>query len=58
MAFKENMGGVKPTDVGTSAKVHMGDMGGNRPNQSKMAIETSAPKNPHTLGRDPGGSLR
>lgn len=57
MAFKDSKGGVKPSDVGTSAKVHMGKMTGTRPNESSMGIETSAPSDPHGLGRKPPGAL-
>jgi hypothetical protein len=32
--------------------------GGSRPTKSKVNIETSAPAEPHTLGRAPGGWLK
>lgn len=57
MAFKDSKGGVKPMDVGTSAQTHMPVGSGSRPNMSKMAIETSAPSDPHGLGRKPAGAL-
>jgi len=31
---------------------------GSRPTKSKIAIETSAPEDPHTQGRDVPGSLK
>lgn len=31
---------------------------GSRPTTSSVKIPTSAPENPHTLGRDPGNSLK
>lgn len=56
--LKDNKGGVKPMDVGTSAKTFVNVGSGSRPGTSKIGIETSAPNNPHTLGRDPGGALK
>lgn len=56
--LKDNKGGVKPMDVGTSAKVHIPAGSGSRPTTSKVGIETSAPDNPHTLGRAPADFLK
>lgn len=57
--FKNNKGGVKPTMVGDSAKVHIPAGSGSRPVTSKMAIETSAPRDPHKLdSRAPAGFLK
>lgn len=55
--FKKPQGGVKhPAE--TSAKVHIPVGSGSRPVTSKMAIDTSAPMNPHTLGRAPSDFLK
>lgn len=57
--FKDNKGGVKPMMVGDSAKVHIPVGSGSRPVTSKMAIATSAPKDPHKLdSRAPAGFLK
>jgi hypothetical protein len=55
--FKKDMGSIKPPKE-TSAPQNTAVGSGSRPNSSKMAIETSAPANAHTLGRDPGGALK
>ena len=47
-----------PQESGKSAAQNTMVGSGSRPTKSKMNIETSAPTNPHTLGRDPGGSLK
>ena len=57
MAFKHNIGGVKP-DMEKSAKVHIEVGSGSRPNASKVEIPTSAPPNAHSLDRAPSGWLR
>jgi len=51
--FKKSMTGhgVKPTDVGGSAKVHKHVGSGSRPTTSKHEIPTTAPKHPHKLAR-------
>lgn len=43
---------------GTSAPQNTAVGSGSRPTPSKYKIETSAPKNAHTLGRDVPGSLK
>jgi hypothetical protein len=47
-----------PQPSGGSAKVHTAVGSGSRPVLSKMPIETSAPTEPHTLGRAPSGWLK
>lgn len=49
---------MKPTDVGTSAPQSTSVGSGSRPTPSKFKTETSAPKEPHTLGRAPSGALK
>lgn len=56
--LKDNKGGVKPMDVGTSAKTFMNVGTGSRPTTSKIGIETSAPDEPHTLSRAPKDFLK
>lgn len=58
MAFKENVGGVKPADTRTSSPQNTSVGSGSRPTGGKIAIPTSAPTNPKTLGRDVPGSLK
>lgn len=43
---------------GSSAKVHSAAGSGSRPGKSAMKIPTSAPKEPHKLGRAPPGYLK
>lgn len=50
--------GSIPQEKGNSAKQNTSVGSGSRPTKSSMPIKTSAPMNPHTLGRDPGGSLK
>lgn len=50
--------GSMPQEKGNSASQNTSVGSGSRPTTSKMPIKTSAPANPHTLGRDPGGSLK
>jgi hypothetical protein len=47
-----DQGGVKATKE-TSDKVHTAVGSGSRPTKSKVMIESSAPMDPHTLGRAP-----
>lgn len=59
--FKDDKGGTKPSDKGTSAKTW--DPAGSYPvmpgiGASKINIETSAPSDPHTQGRDVAGSMK
>ena len=46
-------GGVKPTDVGTSAKKNTEVGSGSRPTPSRYKIETSSPEDARTNGKDP-----
>ena len=46
-----------PPVRGNSAKVYEPVGSGSRPTTSRYPIPTSAPMNPRTLGREPGGSL-
>lgn len=55
--FKDSKGGVMPP-AQSSMPQNTATHSGSRPNQSRVAIETSAPANPHTLGRAPGGWLK
>lgn len=43
---------------GSSAQTHVPVGSGSRPGKSKINIETSAPSNSKTLGRDVAGSLK
>lgn len=56
MALISDHGGVKPP-AQTSSKTHMAAGSGSRPVPSKYKIESSAPMDPKTLGRDVPGSL-
>lgn len=47
-----------PQEKGGSATVHMAAGTGSRPVPSKYKIETSAPEDAHTQGRDVPGSLK
>lgn len=47
-----------PQEHGTSAAQNTAVGSGSRPTKSSMKIDTSAPMDPKTLGRDPGGSLK
>lgn len=52
MMFKNDVGGVMPPKQSSSPQdTAVGS--GSRPTTSKMALPTSAPMNPHTLGRAP-----
>lgn len=55
--FKDDKGGVRPP-AQSSAKMDTAVGGGSRPTTSKIATPTSAPANPHTLGRAPGSWLK
>lgn len=55
--FKKDHGGVRPP-AQSSAPQNTAVGGGSRPTTSKMATDTSAPENPHTLGRAPSGWLK
>lgn len=48
---------VKPPPQ-TSSRTHVDAGSGSRPTPSKYKIDTSAPANPKTLGRDVPGSLK
>ena len=48
---------IKPAK-GTSAAQNTAVGSGSRPTKSKMKIDTSAPMDPHTLGRAPKDSLK
>jgi hypothetical protein len=56
--FKSDPGAVKPSSKGGSAPQNTSVGSGSRPTQSKINIPTSAPMDPHTLGRDVPGSLK
>ena len=43
---------------GSSAPQNTSVGSGSRPTASKMKLETSAPMDAKTLGRDPGGALK
>ncbi len=47
-----------PQEKGSSMQQNTAVGSGSRPTKSKVTIETSAPTNPHTLGRDVPGSLK
>lgn len=47
-----------PQEHGTSAPQNTAVGSGSRPTPSKYKIETTAPEDPHTLGRDVAGSLK
>lgn len=51
-------GGVKPEDVGTSAKKNTEVGSGSRPTPSKYKIETSAPEDAHLMKNPPPGWLK
>ena len=48
---------IKPAK-GTSAAQNTAVGSGSRPTKSKMKIDTSAPLDPHTLGRAPKDDLK
>lgn len=50
--------GVVKAPAQSSAPQNTSVGSGSRPTKSRMSIETSAPSNPHTLGRDVPGSLK
>lgn len=50
--------GVQPTDKGDSAMASTNAGSGSRPTMSKYPIDSSAPAEPHTLGRAPSGWLK
>lgn len=57
MALISDQGGVKaPAQSSRSQDTSVGS--GSRPVPSKIKIESSAPTNPKTLGRDVPGSLK
>lgn len=56
--FKSDPGGVRPSNKGTSMPQNTSVGSGSRPGPSKINIPTSAPADPHTLGRDVPGSLK
>lgn len=57
MALISQHGGVAPP--AQSSRGQNTSVGsGSRPTPSKIKIDSSAPHNPHTLGRDPGGALK
>jgi hypothetical protein len=47
-----------PQEHGDSAMQNTSVGSGSRPTPSKFKIDTSAPEDPHTLGRDVPGSLK
>ena len=49
---------LKPASVGGSAPQNTAVGSGSRPTASSVKISTSAPMDPKTLGRDPGGALK
>lgn len=55
--FKDDVGGTRP-DGQKSSKMDTSVGGGSRPTTSKIGTPTSAPKNPHTLGRAPSSWLK
>ena len=57
MALISEHGGVKAPSQ-TSRMVSNPIGSGSRPVPSKVKIDSSAPHNPQTLGRDPGGALK
>ena len=57
MSLISDKGGVKaPSQSSRMQNTSVGS--GARPTPSKIKIDSSAPSNPKTLGRDPGGSLK
>jgi hypothetical protein len=57
------MGIISPSpslkqEKGSSMQQNTNVGSGSRPTASKVKIATSAPTDAHTLGRDPGGSLK
>lgn len=56
MISKSN--GSMPQEKGNSAKQNTAVGSGSRPTTSKHPIQTSAPADPHTLGRAPKGWLK
>ena len=50
--------GVQPSMKGGSAPQNTSVGSGSRPTKSKYAIESSAPMDAHTMGRDVKGSLK
>lgn len=55
--FKNDVGGLRaPKESSAPQNTAVG--GGSRPTTSKIATPTSAPSEPHTLGRAPSGWLR
>lgn len=55
--FKGDVGGVRPPKQ-TSMPQNTAVGSGSRPTMSKVMIETTAPANPHSLGREPPGALK
>ena len=55
--FKSDKGGVMPPKQ-SSAPQNTAVGSGSRPTGGKMAIETSAPSQPHELNRAPPGWLK
>ena len=55
--FKDDKGGTRPP-AQSSKPQNTAVGGGSRPNMSKIAIETSAPSNPHTLDRAPADWMK
>lgn len=55
--FKDDVGGTRPPKQ-SSAPQNTAVGGGSRPVMSKIATPTSAPMNPHTLGRAPPSWLK
>jgi hypothetical protein len=53
-----NSPAMKSTDVGTSMPQKTAVGSGSRPTEGKTTTPTSAPEQPHTLGRDVAGSLK
>lgn len=57
--FKNDKGGVRPPSTGGSMPQNTATGSGSRPdNACKTTLDTSAPANPKTLGRDVPGSLK
>jgi hypothetical protein len=57
MAIFSDSPTIKNPKIGGSAPQNTSVGSGSRPTKSKIMIETSAPKNPHTLGRGVPGAL-
>lgn len=55
--FKDDHGGTRPPKQ-SSAPQMTAVGGGSRPTASKIATPSSAPMDPHTLGRAPEGWLK